>query len=95
MHLADLTQTEEIPSIDNEIDHVRRITGRISSQYHTGVIASKNNQSMLPSHQVKNASLQIRHFISTDKEICARIPVFTGSWIIVQHTTVGVVERAF
>jgi hypothetical protein len=95
MHFTHLSQTEEIPAIDHEIDHVSRSRGRIMIQYHASVMANKNNQSMLPSHQVKNAALEIRHFVRTDKKVSARIPVFTGSWIIVQHTTVGVVERAF
>jgi hypothetical protein len=95
MHFTHLSQPEEIPAIDHEMDHVSLSSGRIMIQYHAGVIANKNNQSMLPSYQVKNASLQIRHFVCADKEVSARIPVLAGSRIIIQYSTVGIVERAF
>ena len=64
-------------------------------QYHAGVITTKNNQSMLASHQIKDAALQIRDLVGTDKEVSAWIPVLSGSRIIVKHSTVGVVKRAF
>jgi hypothetical protein len=50
---------------------------------------------MLASHQIKDAALQIRDLVGTDKEVSAWIPVLSGSRIIVKHSTVGVVKRAF
>jgi hypothetical protein len=95
MHFAHLAQPIKIPAINHKMDHESRNRGWIMTQYHTGVITTKNNQSMLTSHQIKNTALEISHFVGRHIEVCARIPVFTGPGIIVQHTTVGIVERAF
>ena len=94
-YFTHLSQAEEVPAIDHEIDHVSRSRGRIMIQYHAGVKANKNNQSMLASHQVKDAALEICNFVCADKEVSAWVPVLSGSRIIVQHATVGVVERTF